>query len=198
MNKKKKDEAIQAVNDRVIQSLEEGVVPWLNPFKPHMSIYGHVYRGINRLVLHLVSQMHEYSSPYWITHNAINKREGRVMKGEKSTTIVYNGFRKFENENGDEQFHKVFNSWQVFNLDQCIFDDEYWAEWLPTKKVSEASPGAHQLIADYIVRENIELTHTDGYACYSPKRDRINCPYPASLTDPELYVPTLFLSLIHI
>lgn len=195
MNSKNKDAIIQEVNSNVLQSLERGVVPWRMPYKRNMSIYGHVYRGINRLVLNLISQMEGYESPYWMTFNAVKKREGNVRKGEKSTTIIYNGFDKYEDDDGEVQFYRVFRSFKVFNRDQCEFDDEYFMEWTPES--SEAPPEAHQLIADYIVREGINLTHTSGYACYSPKHDKINCPYPRNLTDPELYVPTLFHEMGH-
>jgi len=196
MSTKKKDDIIQEVNSKVIASLESGVVPWLMPYKRAMSIHGHVYRGINRLVLNMVTRMEGYESPYWLTFNAIKKREGNLRKGERSTTVVYNGFNTYEDGDGNEQHYRVFKHFSLFNMDQCDFDDDYFTEWIPTES-QETSDDAHKIIADYIVREKIELTHSNGYACYSPKRDVINCPTPGNLVDPELYVPTLFHEMGH-
>ena len=196
MQRKTKDDIIQGVTSSILSQLEKGVVPWQSPYLKQQSINGHVYRGLNTLILNLEAMTNNYQSPYWLTSNAVRKREGHIAKGSKATTIVYNGWNKSDrlDQDGKEIWYPVFKSWSVFNLDQCCFDDHSFLDWIPEQSESKQT---EQIIRDYLERENIPLTHLAGMASYSPKKDRINCPSPSALTDPKHYYPTLFHEMGH-
>src|SRR6267142_2324282 len=79
----------EIITERIIQSLQQGVIPWRRPWKvaghPRNFISTKPYRGIN--VLLLATQ--GYSSPYWLTYKQAAERGAHVRKGEKSTPIVF-------------------------------------------------------------------------------------------------------------
>ena len=196
MQRKTKDDIIQGVTDSVLKQLEQGTVPWLSPYIAQQSINGHTYRGINTLVLNMMASAHDYASPYWLTSNAVRKREGHIAKGEKGTPIIFNGFNKSDklDDQGEEIWYPVFKTWTVFNLDQCCFDDHSFIDWIPHPDQPKQS---EQIIRDYLTREDIPLTTVAGMASYSPSRDKINCPKPEALSDPSQYTSTMFHEMAH-
>ena len=75
------------VTERIIQSLEKGVVPWKKPWLSLVpqNINGRPYTGINRLLLNL----NEYKYPYFLTMKQANELGGSVKKGEKAHLAVF-------------------------------------------------------------------------------------------------------------
>jgi antirestriction protein ArdC len=193
---KNKLELIQEVNSSIIEQLKQGVVPWRNPYKPQMSINGHVYRGINKLMLGMTARRDGHESPYWLTYNAVRKREGHVAKGETGTTIIFNGMNKSKDldADGKEKWFHVFKSWNVFNIDQCVFEDHGFLDWIPE---GDPPKETESLIREYLTREEIPLTHIAGMAFYSPKKDEINVPARQALVTEQDYYPTLFHEMGH-
>ncbi|QIP14735.1 DUF1738 domain-containing protein [Spirosoma aureum] len=77
------------VTNKIIASLEKGVVPWYQPWgfvEPAQNHFtGHRYRGINSLLM----LMDNYQTPYFGTIKQINDAGGRVKKGSKSTAVYF-------------------------------------------------------------------------------------------------------------
>ena len=75
------------VTQRIIDSLEAGVVPWRRPWRDATrprSIAGRPYRGINALLLGLAP----YESAHWLTFRQAKALGGSVRKGERGTQVV--------------------------------------------------------------------------------------------------------------
>jgi antirestriction protein ArdC len=107
----------QKVTDQILELLAQGVVPWRRPwsvFQPQ-SVHGHVYRGINSLLL----ASRPYSDPRWLTFRMIQNLHGRLPRGEKATPVVFWSVIEREDEQGGTAkavpFLKVFH---VFNIEQ--------------------------------------------------------------------------------
>src|SRR5436853_358239 len=78
----------EIVTERIIAQMEKGVVPWRKPWKtelPCNMVSGKPYRGLN--VFLLASQ--GFGSRYWLTFAQCQKLGGQVMKGEKSTLVIF-------------------------------------------------------------------------------------------------------------
>jgi antirestriction protein ArdC len=82
--------AYDAITDRIIAKLEEGVVPWCKQWygkagMPKNLVSGNQYRGINVFMLHCLA----YESPYLLTFNQAKKLGGHVRQGEKGCPVVF-------------------------------------------------------------------------------------------------------------
>jgi hypothetical protein len=77
------------VTDKIINLLENGVVPWRRPWTstglPRNLVSKKPYRGLNFFLL----SASKYVSPFWLTIRQANELGGHVRKGEESTLIVY-------------------------------------------------------------------------------------------------------------
>jgi antirestriction protein ArdC len=88
------------VTEKIINLLEQGVVPWRRPWTggglPRNVVSKKPYRGIN----HFLLSASKFVQPYWLTMRQANELGGHVRKGEESTSIV---FWKVEDGHGRDQ-----------------------------------------------------------------------------------------------
>lgn len=189
----KQKQVTEQINKSIISALEQGVVPWRSPYKPQQSSQGHVYRGINRLILNLTTCIERYESPVWWTFNASRFRGAKVRKGQKATRVVYYAQAKSKqvDDNGDPKWFPVFKYFNVFNQDQLDLPDTWEHEEVKT------SERADKVVRDYFAREDIGLTHESRTAYYDIANDRINVPVTSALSDPDLYYSALFHEMGH-
>src|ERR1700678_2991108 len=77
------------VTDKIINLLEQGVVPWRRPWTsaglPRNLVSKKPYRGIN----HFLLSASKHVSPFWLTMRQANELGGHVRKGEESTIVVF-------------------------------------------------------------------------------------------------------------
>ena len=77
------------VTDKIINLLEQGVVPWRRPWTsaglPRNLVSKKPYRGIN----HFLLSASKYVSPFWLTMRQANELAGTVRRGEESTVVVF-------------------------------------------------------------------------------------------------------------
>ena len=77
------------VTDKIINILEQGVVPWRRPWTstglPRNLVSKKPYRGVNFFLL----SASKYVSPFWLTIRQANELGGHVRKGEESTIVVF-------------------------------------------------------------------------------------------------------------
>jgi antirestriction protein ArdC len=77
------------VIDKIINLLEQGVVPWRRPWTstglPRNLVSKKPYRGVNFFLL----SGSKYVSPFWLTMRQANELGGHIRKGEESTAVVF-------------------------------------------------------------------------------------------------------------
>ena len=77
------------VTQRIINLLEQGVVPWRRPWTstglPRNLVSKRPYRGLNFFLL----SASKYVSPFWVTYRQANEVGGHVRKAEESTIVVF-------------------------------------------------------------------------------------------------------------
>jgi antirestriction protein ArdC len=122
------------VTARIISELEEGRVPWVQPWDrspaaaglPRNAGTGRAYSGINILILWGAVIERGYAGQGWLTYRQAEALGGHVRKGEQGTTVCYaDRFTpKAESERAlsdGEQARQVafLKRFTVFNVDQC-------------------------------------------------------------------------------
>ena len=196
----------QVVTDRIIQMLEQGVVPWKRPWNstgaPKNLHSGKDYRGINTFMLSAGGAASGFTSPYWVTFKQALERGGSVRKGEHGMPVVFwklldrRGSSEDEvddNESGESKKIPMIRYSTVFNVEQCD-GLEY-----PTPEV--ASHDFDPIIAcEQIVQQMPRpptIQHDGSRAYYRPSADSITMP-PANLFEvPAEYYAPLFHEMTH-
>lgn len=194
----------ETITNRIIESLERGVVPWRKQWKarasgspfPHNFATGKTYRGINFFSL-LCSP---YSSAEWMTYKQAEAMGAQVRKGEHGSPVV---FWKFERgkvvknpRTGEErESGPMLRQYTVFNVEQI---DGLQPE-LPLDAPAFDPVASAQAIADAYMASDSHpsLAHGGDSAFYLPTRDHVQVPHPGAFTSPAAYYATLFHEFAH-
>ena len=122
METKATKDVYQIVTNRIIELLEQKIVPWRKPWiesgLPQNLITKKSYRGINVLLLNSLS----YPQNYFVTYNQIHNLDAHVKAGEKPHFVV---FWKWLDKQGEEPEEgkkltqiPMLRYYQVFNITQ--------------------------------------------------------------------------------
>lgn len=192
----------EVINQRIMELLEQGTIPWRKPWNaegnmPRNLISRKEYRGINLFLLNSMP----YSSPYWMTFKQAVDKGGHVIKGSKSTPVIF--WKWLDRKEGDGAGSEEINSkgkipmlrhYNVFNMEQV--------EGIEPPPAAEATfstftriEAAQQIIAGMPLRPDIR--HGGNKACYSPSLDYVRLPVPEAFQAPEEYYSTAFHELTH-
>lgn len=190
-----KSDVFTIVNNRIIDLLEKGTVPWKQPWKsagpPRNMITGRAYRGLNILLLGSLS----YSNNLFLTLKQINELGGRIKKGEHSCPVVFWSQKdQKEGEENENQPRRILRYYSVFNIEQCID--------IPENKIPEYSLQKNNPIqlCESVVENmpNKPKIKTKGSeAFYNPEKDYVNMPPMRVFDNSESYYSVLFHELIH-
>ena len=199
------EEIYQAVTDRMVRALEQGVVPWRTPWtpagRPRSMSTGSAYRGVNTWLLALASREHGWQSPWFGTYRQVQEQGGQVRKGEKATLVTF--WKTLDKQDRDPQTGEVttraipmLRKFPVFNADQ--------ADGLPARfhpEPGEERPiAAPQAVLDaYIGQPGApRLSHdVQGQAYYDPAADQIRLPPMTGHRSPEHYYATAYHEAAH-
>ena len=193
------------VTDRIVNLLENGVVPWRRPWTstglPRNLVSKKPYRGVNFFLL----SASKYVSPFWLTIRQANELGGHVRKGEESTVVVFwkvddakQSTEDLNNEETDGKTRRRFllRYYRVFNLEQCELPQTV-LDKLPKTGAHEHDPieTAERIIADMPNRP--EIQYTGSKAVYSSLTDRITLPPRELFTSAEEFYATALHETVH-
>lgn len=192
----------EIVTEKVVTALENGTVPWRKPWAsslngPRNYISGKPYRGVNVFLLLVSAADGGYTSPYWLTRKQINERGGKIVKGEKSTLIVFFKTSRVEDkQTGETKTIPLLRYYLVWNLEQTegvapIAGRE------PTEQAPEFAPleAAEKIMAGYPDAPSIRYAGDQAY--YDPTSDAITLPPRDAFTTPEEFYSTAFHEMTH-
>lgn len=201
-----KRDIYEQTTDRIIASLEAGVVPW---HKPWVDVGGQarnlnsnrVYRGINPFLLALTSLAEGYTDPRWATFKGMKKKGGSIRKGEKGTRVIFWKLLEIKpKDDADEEETRkipILRDYVVFNVEQAEWEDGIPA--LPEENLNEDLE--HDVAAEAIVEGYLlhgpELTIGGDSAYYSPHFDRVGLPELKQFESSEAYYAAAFHELTH-
>jgi len=183
----------QIVTDRILESLEAGIVPWQRPWitaAPMNLTTKKPYRGINVWL----TSARRYTSPYWLTFKQAKDLGASVRKGERGTPIVY--YTTFETDktypDGTPKTGMVLRYYTVFNTDQI--DGLTDVPALETRQVDPIET-AEAIVAG--MPQPPALEHGHGAAWYRPSADLVGLPSRETFKGAGEYYSTLFHELAH-
>ena len=201
----------QEVTDNIIAELEEGRVPWVQPWRgagtaltpvglPRNAATGRTYSGINILLLWSAGTERGFTGQRWLTFRQALALGGHVRKGEKGTTVVYadrfipHGERERAQDTGEEPASIPFlKRFTVFNADQC--------DGLPGEAAATPEPAPESLILPQvealIAATGAEIRIGGDRAYYVPSADYIQVPPPSAFFEPINFHRTVCHELGH-
>ncbi|MCA9178403.1 MAG: DUF1738 domain-containing protein [Planctomycetales bacterium] len=188
----------QIITDRIIQLLEDGVVPWRKPWTSHAAppqnaVSRRPYRGVNVFLL----ACSRYDSPYWLTFRQAKQWGGSVNKGEKATPVCFWKWLETEDEEtGEIRQRPLLRVYYVFNVAQCdlpsgklpVTPAEDCHDFVPIEQ-------CEQVVAAMPRRP--DLKHDADGAFYRPSEDCVHMPPQERFHSSEEYYATLFHELTH-
>jgi len=192
----------EIVTNKILESLENGEVPWHKPWKvaynvrmPHNLVSKKAYRGINVFLLAFAP----YDSPYWLTFNQCKKLGGTIKKGEKSRLVVFWKIydKEVETDDGSTEMQKryILRYYNVFNTEQCedldlskVQNDIDQIEFNPIEEC--------EAIVENMPNRPV-IKHEQQRAFYRRSEDFVNLPKKNSFDNEEEYYSTSFHELAH-
>ncbi len=193
------------VTDKIINLLENGVVPWRRPWTstglPRNLVSKKPYRGVNVFLL----SASKYVSPFWLTMRQAKELGGHIRKGEESTAIV---FWKIEDakaspedlaaDQTDQKTRRRFllRFYRVWNLEQCELPHSV-LDKLPKMETHQHDPieAIEKIIAG--MPNPPEIVRRGSKAFYSPLTDRITLPPRELFISAEEEAATETHELVH-
>ncbi len=197
------------VTAKIIHELEEGRLPWVqpwgqtgsvNPSLPRNALSGRNYSGVNVLILWGAVIDAGFSSQSWLTFRQALEAGGNVRKGERGTTVVYadrfipEAEKARARETGDDAkaipFLKRFT---VFNVAQC--------EGLRPGLAADPAPLPQRRIVpvaeDVIAASGVDFRIGGSRAFYAPPDDYVQVPPQPAFFDQINYYRTALHELTH-
>jgi antirestriction protein ArdC len=198
----KSDELYDQITATILAKLEEGVVPWHQPWAggqpPTSMSTGKPYRGINAFLL----TFSQYGSPWWGTYKQISERGGQVRKGEKSTVVVFWKRLVVDTTEAERaagagrkkiipmlRHFNVFNACQADGLPERFYGAQDRGEGFDPLTEAEA------VLEGY--SDGPEVTYGGSRACYDPTADLIHLPEREAFESAEGFYSTAFHECIH-
>lgn len=188
------------VTEKMIDALEDGIVPWRKPWTSlgaHRNLVsGREYRGINVYLTALSAMRGGYSYPLWVTMRQANQLGGRVRAGERGTMVVFweprVDVRKSEAGEEEKVRRLVFKRYYLWNVEQV---QGLVLPELPRVDGAATHEGADSIWRGYAGRPALE--HGGGAAFYAAGPDLIQMPPRASFDGTAAYYQVLFHEAVH-
>lgn len=175
------------VTARVIAELEEGRLPWVQPWEdaacgcgmPENGATGRRYSGINVLILWGAVIERGFRSQRWLTFRQAMTLGGHVRRGEKGTTVCYadrftpkGEEERARDEDREARAIAFLKRFTVFNVDQCegLPEQVTAVPELPADR--ETIPQAEALIA----ATGADFRIGGSEAFYAPGPDFVQVP----------------------
>lgn len=186
----------EMVTDRIIEQLENGVIPWE---KPWTGVRDGAYNRISKKSYSILNQMLLKHKGEYATFKQWQELGGHIRKGEKSEIVVFWKMYpiKEKQDDGTETIKTIplLKYINVFHISQVD-----GVEPLKQKVTHDIEPidKAEKILNDYWNRENITIEHVKGdKAFYSPIFDKIQLPLFEQFKQSEEYYSTAFHESVH-
>ena len=195
-----KTDIYQQVTDRIIQQLEQGVVPWKSPYFskvgfPRNFSTGRVYQGINVFLLGSL----RFTSPYFLTFIQAKELGGHIRKGEHGSFVVKYGTYSKEDETAaageDAETRRYLKAYTVFHASQIEGIEFPAPENLPELSITEKTDRARSIIAG--MPNPPRILEGAAVPCYRPGTDSIHMPERCFFDNEVSYYATLFHEATH-
>lgn len=229
----KDEEHIEKVANIFYEAIEKGTAPWVKPWKAeefksqsHNPVTKTIYKGMNSFMLDMIRIENNFKTNAWLTFKQIKDLGGTVVKGSKSSDVVFFEKKPRTDEdierksqkilqdktipadlkkilidgNKEKKFDLIYKNSNVFNIDQTVNIDKDKFKSLYKENDFEKK--------DFITIEDcqkvlnsvndVKIKHFNhGRAYYSPEKDEIILPEKEQFSSPESYYSVAFHELGH-
>lgn len=185
----------QTITDQLIASLAAGTRPWRKSWVGSESGLplrhnGQPYQGVNVLIL----GMTPFSNPYWMTYKQAQEYGGQVIKGARSTKVVFFKALTVEDKTtGDEKNIPMLRTYSVFNAEQIDGLPDRFYPAPVSINVDERDAAAEKFFRDLA----FDTRHGGDRAYYIPSQDFIQMPTFESFENGEAYYATRAHEAVH-
>lgn len=198
----------QEVTDKIIAELEQGRVPWVQPWGrakanlglPKNAATGRRYSGVNILILWGAVIEKGFAHQHWLTFRQALQLGGNVRKGERGITVFYADrfipkaeLERARQEGGEPEAVPFLKRFTVFNVAQCNGVPENILASTPGLPEREVIPQAEALIAATAA----DLRIGGDRAFYVPAADYLQVPPQPAFFEQINYYRTCFHELGH-
>ena len=186
----------EMVTDRIIEQLENGIIPWE---KPWTGVRSGAFNRVSKKSYSLLNQMLLKHEGEYATFKQWAELGGKIRKGEKSEIIVF--WKVLPVEETQEDGTKIIKQIpllkyiNVFHISQVE-----GVEPLKKEELNDIEPieKAESILQDYWTREDITVKHVIGNkAFYSPIQDMIQLPLFEQFKNANEYYSTAFHESVH-
>ena len=187
-----KKSVYEIITERIIEQLENGVIPWQ---KPWTGTHSGAYNRISNKPYSLLNQMILKHGGEYATFKQWSDLGGKIRKGEKSEVVTFWKIQPYEEEN--ENGEKVIKQIPLLRFHISQVDGVEPKEQL---KISNLEPieEAEKIKTDYMNREHLKIFEkVTNDAFYLPIQDYIQVPCKEQYQDIEEFYSTLFHEMIH-
>ena len=191
-----KKSVYEMITERIIEQLENGVIPWQ---KPWSGTHSGAYNRVSNKSYSLLNQLLLKHDGEYATFKQWSDLGGKIRKGEKSEVVTFWKIQPVEeiNEDGEKVIKQIplLRYYNVFHISQV--DGVEPKEQL---KISDLEPieEAEKIKLDYMTREHLQIRETiSNKAFYLPTADYIQVPCKEQYQNIEEFYSTLFHEIVH-
>jgi antirestriction protein ArdC len=191
-----KKSVYEMITERIIEQLENGVIPWQ---KPWSGTHSGAYNRVSNKSYSLLNQLLLKHDGEYATFKQWSDLGGKIRKGEKSEVVTFWKIQPVEeiNEDGEKVIKQIplLRYYNVFHISQV--DGVEPKEQL---KISDLEPieEAEKIKLDYMNREHLQIRETiSNKAFYLPTADYIQVPCKEQYQNIEEFYSTLFHEIVH-
>lgn len=210
----------EEVTNRVINALEQGVIPWRKPWSVDGSAAivshttGGAYSFLNQMFISMSRTLNGgLPAGEYLTFQQAKKEGGQVRKGEKGSLITFYKWQESPLTDEEQELindgwervskgHPVLKTYYVFEVSQC---DGIERKHTTDPAAAPAAPSfdyhaaAEQLVSNYAAGSSlrIERDASSTQAFYSLAGDFVRIPAAGQFEASAEYYSTLFHELTH-
>ncbi|MFR4133997.1 MAG: ArdC family protein [Anaerobutyricum hallii] len=191
-----KKSVYEMITERIIEQLENGVIPWQKPWN---GTHSGAYNRISNKPYSLLNQMILKHDGEYATFKQWSDLGGKIRKGEKSEVVTFWKIQPIEEENEDGEkvirqipILKYFNVFHISQVDGVEPKEQL--------KISDLEPieEAEKIKTEYMNREHLKIFEkVTNKAFYTPTFDYIEVPCKEQYQNIEEFYSTLFHEMIH-
>ena len=196
-NTEAKKDVYQIITERILEQLEQGVIPWHKPWTGGLD---GAYNYKTRKAYSLLNQMLLRHADAYLSWKQIQELGGKVKKGAKSEIVTFWKILPIEEEREDGTKVKKCIPFLRYYPVFWIGDVEGIERKEEQRVAHDPEEEAENIVNLYMTNENhptLERSKTSDRAYYSPTRDLVVCPEIGQFKEISEYYSTLFHELTH-
>ncbi len=195
------------VTDRIIEQMQQGVIPWCRPWKDKAINRAGAVSYITRKPYSLINQFLLGKPGEWLTFRQVKERGGNIRKGARSRFVVFFDFvppkgmrlKEMTQEEKDTLLIPILKYYNVFHISDCEGVESRYEETEAPADPIEPVTAAEEVIRSYLAHEpGLRLVNdrVSKVAYYNAEKDLAQVPMMDQYENVEEYYGRVFHVLV--